>query len=141
MKLYNKIVKNLYLGNAACQKLSEKPEDAKVCVTFGVKDTGAPKWAEYYIFFNLEDKPTVDPQYFLKLMQESFQFIKEHIEYRPILVHCGLGVSRSGAAAVYYVMKTQNLSYYDAFSYVQSKRTCVLPNQGFANALTSINQQ
>ena len=45
------------------------------------------------------------------------------------------GVSRSGAMVVAYIMKTRNQSLINALSYVQSKRTFVMPNQGFTKQL------
>jgi hypothetical protein len=52
-----------------------------------------------------------------------------------ILVHCGDGISRSPAIVTAYVMCTQNLSTEDAFQYVQARRFCISPNQGFQHQI------
>jgi serine/threonine/tyrosine-interacting protein len=52
-----------------------------------------------------------------------------------ILVHCGDGISRSPAIVTAYVMCTQSLSTEDAFQYVQARRFCISPNQGFQHQI------
>ncbi|MCO4747367.1 MAG: dual specificity protein phosphatase family protein [Proteobacteria bacterium] len=52
-----------------------------------------------------------------------------------LLVHCQAGVSRSGTLATAWLMKTEGLGFYEAFSSVRSQRAGVLPNIGFASQL------
>lgn len=48
-----------------------------------------------------------------------------------VLVHCGDGISRSPAVVTAYVMCQLALPHDEAFAYVQQRRFCVSPNQGF----------
>ncbi len=52
-----------------------------------------------------------------------------------ILVHCEVGVSRSASLAIACLMDDNDISMFDAFDQVRSKRAQVLPNIGFASAL------
>ena len=79
----------------------------------------------------MEDTGTCD---ILKtgILEKSLKFISTVIEEGGcVLVHCQAGMSRSGAIAVAYLMKTQNLSYADALASVKQARRCVAPNGNF----------
>ncbi|KAL3875089.1 hypothetical protein ACJMK2_038023 [Sinanodonta woodiana] len=52
-----------------------------------------------------------------------------------VLIHGNAGISRSGALMIAYVMEKHGLSYKEAYSYVQQRRFCVNPNEGFAQQL------
>jgi atypical dual specificity phosphatase len=52
-----------------------------------------------------------------------------------LFVHCEVGVSRSATLVIALLMKTENLSFFDALCRVRSKRFQVLPNIGFASQL------
>ncbi|KAL5009119.1 hypothetical protein ScPMuIL_014700 [Solemya velum] len=52
-----------------------------------------------------------------------------------VLVHGNAGISRSAALVIGFLMETYGLSYKDAFLYVQQRRFCINPNEGFARQL------
>jgi hypothetical protein len=52
-----------------------------------------------------------------------------------LFVHCEIGVSRSATLAIALLMKTEDMSFFDALCRVRSKRFQVLPNIGFASQL------
>ena len=52
-----------------------------------------------------------------------------------VLVHCRMGISRSGSTVIAYVMKKMNKSLAEAMEYVVSKRGIVNPNPGFIEQL------
>ncbi|XP_064601510.1 serine/threonine/tyrosine-interacting protein A-like [Liolophura sinensis] len=52
------------------------------------------------------------------------------------LVHGNAGISRSAALVIAYIMEKYGLCYKDAFGYVQQRRFCINPNEGFAHQLT-----
>ncbi|CAI6311361.1 unnamed protein product [Periconia digitata] len=52
-----------------------------------------------------------------------------------VLVHCVMGVSRSGAIIVAYIMRALNLSYDDALALARMARRRIAPNNGFAEQL------
>ena len=50
---------------------------------------------------------------------------------RRVLVHCAMGISRSPALLIYYVMKSQRLSLREAYNYVKFCRPETFPNRAF----------
>ncbi|KAK3093010.1 hypothetical protein FSP39_009983 [Pinctada imbricata] len=52
------------------------------------------------------------------------------------LVHGNAGISRSAAIVIAFVMEKFGLPYRDSFLYVQQRRFCVCPNEGFVQQLT-----
>ncbi len=77
-----------------------------------------------------EDFPIID--YF----EKGNEFIdKCKLMGGTCLVHCKLGVSRSTAFVIAYLIKTENLSADDAFAFVKKKRSSIKPNDGFMKQL------
>lgn len=71
-----------------------------------------------------------------KYAEELINFIVEGTrDNNKILVHCGLGVSRSPAVICLYLMKIKNMKMQEALSYIQSKRSIVQPNKAFLEQL------
>ncbi|XP_020308608.1 protein phosphatase Slingshot homolog 3 isoform X1 [Oncorhynchus kisutch] len=54
---------------------------------------------------------------------------------QAVLVHCKMGVSRSGSTVVAYAMKQQRWPLEVALSYVRERRPIVQPNDGFMKQL------
>src|SRR6267378_4492331 len=52
-----------------------------------------------------------------------------------VLIHCGMGISRSGMVAVAYVMRHDYLTLAEALRKVQAGRRVVSPNRGFMRSL------
>ncbi len=52
-----------------------------------------------------------------------------------IIVHCALGVSRSPAAIMAYLIKYKGLTMEEAFKTIKSKREFINPNKGFLDQL------
>ncbi|XP_066969714.1 serine/threonine/tyrosine-interacting protein B-like [Macrobrachium rosenbergii] len=51
------------------------------------------------------------------------------------LVHGNLGISRSAAVVIAYVMEKKMLTYKEALEFVQNRRYCINPNDGFKHQL------
>ncbi|XP_033638874.1 serine/threonine/tyrosine-interacting protein-like [Asterias rubens] len=69
-----------------------------------------------------------------------FPKVKEFIDKCSLfggktLVHGNAGMSRSAALVIAYIMETFGLSFKDAVRYVQQKRFCISPNEGFMRQL------
>ena len=58
-----------------------------------------------------------------------------------LFVHCEVGVSRSATLVTALLMKTEDMSFFDAVSRVRSKRFQVLPNIGFASQLQQLEHE
>ncbi|XP_042298322.1 dual specificity protein phosphatase 14 [Sceloporus undulatus] len=57
------------------------------------------------------------------------------------LVHCAAGVSRSATLCIAYLMKYQNVSLYEAYNWVKSRRPVIHPNVGFWRQLIEYERE
>lgn len=69
-----------------------------------------------------------------------FSKVKEFIDecmamQGKVLMHGDGGMSRSAALMIAYMMETYGLPYKEAFGYVQQRRYCINPNEGFIRQL------
>lgn len=58
---------------------------------------------------------------------------------QAVLVHCKMGVSRSGSTVIAYAMKQQHWPLDVALAYVRDRRSIVKPNDGFMKQLQTYN--
>ena len=87
-----------------------------------------------YLKCPIEDNPSEDiSQYFAS----SYEFITKALnenEHNKVLVHCWAGVSRSASVVTAYLIKSQNMTFFDAIEKIREKRK-VWPNDGFKRQL------
>ena len=57
------------------------------------------------------------------------------------LVHCNLGVNRSGAVVAAYLMVSEHRTLLDVVRYLRSKRSLVLSNKGFRRQLVTFARE
>jgi protein-tyrosine phosphatase len=82
---------------------------------------------------NVEDNVSTNIRPYFK---QSYNFINDAINKgQNVLVFCRAGMSRSASIAIYYLMKRYNISYYDAYRFLKSKRKHTKPNAGFVEQL------
>lgn len=82
-------------------------------------------------FIFLRDEPSQD---LLFVLEDALSFIESSLNAGGILVHCRVGVSRSAAIVIAFLMRKNQLSYDCALELVVQKRH-VCPNIGFVNQL------
>uniref|UniRef100_A0A671WY94 protein-serine/threonine phosphatase n=1 Tax=Sparus aurata TaxID=8175 RepID=A0A671WY94_SPAAU len=58
---------------------------------------------------------------------------------QAVLVHCKMGISRSGSTVIAYAMKQQHWTLDVALAYVRERRSIVNPNDGFMKQLQTYN--
>jgi len=69
-------------------------------------------------------------------IKESKDFIDKCLSAGgKVLVHCNDGMSRSASLVIAYIMQTFGLDFKSALNYVQQRRFCVQPNDGFEQQL------
>lgn len=77
-----------------------------------------------------------DGENLLDYLDDCCQFIEKGREHNSItFVHCFVGMSRSAAVVVGYLMKFKGLSLEKALTFVKRKRPCVDINVGFISQL------
>ena len=75
------------------------------------------------------------------MLDISYFYIDDCIRSgKNILIHCMAGVSRSASVLINYLMKKYDMEYDDAYKYLISKRSIVMPNESFKNQLKSIKK-
>ena len=85
-------------------------------------------------YLNVKVNDTPDTKV-LRCFENTFKFIDEGRQNGCVFIHCNAGVSRASTFTTGYLMRTDNMSYNDAFSYVKSKRPSARPNEGFVQQL------
>jgi protein-tyrosine phosphatase len=70
--------------------------------------------------------------------------LKDSAQYSPsqkVLVHCAMGISRSSAIVIAWLMKRNNWTLEQAKSAVKSQRSIIKPNEGFVNQLVEFEKE
>lgn len=68
-------------------------------------------------------------------LDDATSFIAEHIRRGCVLVHCGVGMSRSVAVVIAYLCRYAGMSYSEALSFVKARRPSVAPADCFKAAI------
>ncbi|KAI9310128.1 protein-tyrosine phosphatase-like protein [Dichotomocladium elegans] len=91
--------------------------------------------AQNFIFKPVQISDTA-VQNLIPIFPQCTQFIKNAIEQNgKVLVCCNTGMSRSPSFVIAYTMEMYNMNATQAYQYVQSKRLCINPNDGFKSQL------
>lgn len=123
--MITEIAKHLYIGDAQdYETLKVLPEwyFVQACKepyhreAVGYTTKAAPKGGEYLfvrrfgrLILNMVDSP--DPKYVNKdMIAEALNYIHDHIDEHPILVHCNKGESRSACIVMLYLLLIGKLS-------------------------------
>ena len=82
---------------------------------------------------NLVDDPSID---IIQYFEQAFSFIElARKKKQKILIHCKLGISRSPAILIGYLIKHLGHTTASALNFIKSKRVQIHPNSGFINQL------
>jgi len=136
------IVPNVFLGpysaavRSKLQYLQEHGITHIVCIRHPIEANliraNFPQHFKYLVL-DIIDSPE-EP--IMRHFTQVKQFIDECISLQgKVLLHGNGGISRSAALTIAYLMETYGLPYQKAFCYVQQRRYCINPNEGFARQL------
>ncbi|RNA01045.1 dual specificity phosphatase 1 isoform X1 [Brachionus plicatilis] len=109
-----------------------------------IADTVCPNedllcYLRYYKYIPAEDKEDYNIRYHF---EEAFQVIDHaRLTNGKILVHCKKGKSRSATIIIAYLMSRYNLSYHQAYQYVQSRKSNINPNDYFIRLLCEYDKE
>jgi hypothetical protein len=124
------IVPYVYIGNimpAQNKELLKSKGISHVCCCVGYPPPFPDDFS--YLVLDVDDNDSEDISRFFS---QSFDFINSAVRAKhAVLIHCGAGISRSGAIAVAYIMRVEQINLHPALRVVQSARACVSPNPGF----------
>ena len=107
----------------------------------GYTDTGPGFYGQdiTYMGFDAEDDWSYD---IMQHFQPVYEFIeKARVEGGIVLIHCLMGVNRSGVLAVAYCMLHKNIGPISAAIFVKESRKMVLTNNGFQKHLVAFARQ
>ncbi|KAM3130106.1 hypothetical protein pb186bvf_017812 [Paramecium bursaria] len=80
----------------------------------------------------INDKEDQDiKQYFDK----TFDWIDKGLSIGSVLVHCGMGISRSSTIVIAYLIKKLSYPFAKAYNHVRKMRPIISPNIGFSKQL------
>lgn len=87
----------------------------------------------HYMNVKVDD---VDEAQLIREWDKTFRFIATASEHnKSCLVHCKMGISRSAATVIAFLMKKYGWNLNEAYEFVKQRRTCVRPNAGFMEQL------
>ena len=135
------IHKQLYLGNILnvnrLQWLNQHNIQTIVCVAskddVHIKD-------EIRAMKTVHQFEIVDHHHQTLAFDPIIQLIDASLQKGAVLVNCAVGISRSPAFVIAYLMKTQKLSLNDAYRIVKRARPKIGPNEGFMSQLMVYEQ-
>ncbi|KAL5262291.1 hypothetical protein ACHWQZ_G007871 [Mnemiopsis leidyi] len=139
MNVPTEIVKNLYIGNEKCAIQSTLLFNGIVSVMLTTPEKVKNLTNCRTLSVNLND--TVHDN--IRIHFEEVSDFIEHIVSNggSVLVHCKMGVSRSCAVILGYLMKCKHMTLLEAYNLVRSKRKTVRPNDGFWRQLIAYEKE
>lgn len=133
----SKIIEKLYLGNIDDVQSAKfiKENNIKLIVNAAVEVT-VPIYEDVSLIMNLQWYDSIEQPIDFCFLDYLVNVINSFIRNnKAVLVNCFAGVSRSSTIVIAYIMKYHNMSFEEAFNYVQSKRWFINPNINFRNVL------
>ncbi|GBB90551.1 hypothetical protein RclHR1_17540004 [Rhizophagus clarus] len=132
----SEIIPRLHLGTQMAANDKAWLEDHRITHILTVAEGINPTYPESYMYKVISVRD-YNSQNLITHFDATHKFIQMTLqeENNNILVHCQAGISRSPTVIIAYIMKTQKMSYDDAFNLVQSKRPAICPNLGFRQQL------
>ncbi|CAG8451230.1 11732_t:CDS:2 [Rhizophagus irregularis] len=130
------ILPGLFLGPYSCSKDLELLQQNAITHIVSIRDSSEkkilrPRFPEHFQYFEIEVSDSPNERLIPHFPQAKAFIDNALYNGGRVFVHCNGGISRSPAFVVAYVMETVKMDYQQAYSYVQNRRFCMNPNEGF----------
>jgi len=134
------VLPQLYLGTERDAQQTEKL--IGLGITHVISIVGGGWYKDFYpkhMYIPLRDNGSSD---LLQKLQDSYDFAMESQEHgNKLFVHCQLGQNRSASFVIGFLMKSRNLSFYEAYSLVKKKRELIHPHKDYIEQLRQLDLQ
>jgi protein-tyrosine phosphatase len=126
---------NLFIGSIHCANNSENLLNLKINNILTLSYEEQPKHVENINYFEelVKDAHTFDITSIFPKCFEIIDSVRKKNE--KILVHCMLGISRSGSVCIGYVMKEEKKPFVETWRKLKEKRSLIHPNEYFKKRL------
>merc|ERR1712060_1036602 len=128
------VLSQLYLGTEEDAQEAEKLLD--LGITHIISIVGGGRYKDLYpkhMYIPLRDNGSSD---LLDEIKNSYDFAMESQEPgNKLFIHCQLGQNRSPSYVIGFLMKSENLSFYEAYTLVKEKRELIHPHKKYIEQL------
>jgi len=134
------VLPQLYLGN------EHDAEQAEKLIGLGISHVisivGGGRYKDFYpnhMYIPLRDNGSSN---LLAKLDDSYDFAME--SQRPgnkLFIHCQLGQNRSASYVIGFLMKSKNLSFYEAYTLVKEKREMIHPHKKYIEQLRRLDKE
>ena len=134
---YEKITDKIYLGNedtARDKSILNQLNISNILICAEGCEKFFPNEFKYKILY-IDD--AIDEN-ILTWLKEAFEFIDSSVN--NIYIHCAMGISRSPAIVIAYLMYKNKMKYEEAYDFVRDKRKVINPNSGFREQLKKLEK-
>jgi len=132
------VLPQLYLGTENDAEQAEKL--IGLGITHIISIVGGGRYKDFYpkhMYIPLRDNGSSD---LLEKLQNSYDFTLESQEHgNKLFVHCQLGQNRSASFVIGFLMKSRNLSLYEAYSLLKKKRKLIHPHKNYIQQLRQLD--
>ena len=143
----SKVLDFLYLGNEIeAAKESVKENNFTHIINCAALDcqTGCRYYGDgvKYLEFEADDIEESEEYDILQHFQETFDAIEDaRTSGGKVLLHCIMGINRSGALATAYVMVHKNMDVISAAKVVKAARGCLMTNESFQKQIIAFARE
>ncbi|CAG8817311.1 26904_t:CDS:2, partial [Gigaspora margarita] len=130
------ILPGLFLGPYSCSKEFDLLKQNNITHIVSIRDASEkrilrPRFLDDFRYFEIEVSDSPNERLIPHFPQAKAFIDDALLNNGKVFVHCNGGISRSPAFVVAYVMETTKMDYQHAYSFVQNRRFCMNPNEGF----------
>jgi len=132
------VLPQLYLGTEKDAQQAEKL--IGLGITHIISIVGGGRYKDFYpkhMYIPLRDNGTSD---LLEKLEDSYDFTMESQKYgNKLFVYCQLGQNRSPSFVIGFLMKSRNLSLFEAYSLLKKKRELIHPHKKYIEQLRQLD--